>query len=134
MALITDLPSNASPSTSDYMITDTGSATQKCTIANLKKTMGFDSGVTVITKAATAGNSATYSVSNNTRGLLIINGTTAGVKGLYIFNCSNTGTITLATVLAASSTTITNSTNSLSASSSSAAISMTLIVTAGTVS
>ena len=35
MALITDLPTTSAPATSDYMITDTGSATQKVTINNL---------------------------------------------------------------------------------------------------
>lgn len=35
MALITDLPTNSSPSTSDYVITDDGSTTYKSTIADI---------------------------------------------------------------------------------------------------
>lgn len=35
MALITDLPTNPSPSTSDYLVTDDGSTTYKLTVASL---------------------------------------------------------------------------------------------------
>lgn len=65
-----------------------------------------------------SGNSnKTYSLENNTRGLLVVMGANSPVRGLYIYNTSN-GTVGISTVLSASGLTLTTGANSLSISNS----------------
>ena len=61
----------------------------------------------------TTGVSKTYNLANSTRGLLVITGQNAGVKGAYIFNTTSAGSVSYTAILAASSITLTTGTNSL---------------------
>jgi hypothetical protein len=66
-----------------------------------------------------SGNSnKTYSLENNTRGLLVVMGANSSVRGLYIYNTSSNGTVGTSTVLSASGITLTAGANSLSISNS----------------
>lgn len=113
MALITDLPTNASPATSDYMITDTGSATQKTTIANLKAAMGLVSEVDIATYALVSGTAKTFTVPNSSRYFVVISAASAARQAAYIVGTTTSGGVAITQIVQGSGITSSTSTNTL---------------------
>lgn len=113
MALITDLPTNASPALTDYTITDNGSATSKTRLDQLKASLGITTDFKTFSFQVNAGTSGTYTVANNSRIVFFCISTAAALRGLYIAAASSAGAMATTTVQAASSVAITTATNSI---------------------
>lgn len=108
MALITDLPTNASPATTDYMITDNGSSTSKSTIENVKGAMGFTTPFGIAQKNISANTSATYTLSSQTVALLITSGGSgASQRGAWIIGATTAPAAFATPILSATGITIT---------------------------
>lgn len=89
MALITDLPTNSSPSLNDYMVTDNGSQTQKATIGTLRTAMGVAIPTARFTVAANT--SATFSVPAGSRHLIVGCANTAAQNIILFLGRTTTG-------------------------------------------
>lgn len=121
MALITDLPTQSTPSTSDYLAVDNGSTTSKTTIANVQSSMGL-AGLSAVTKTIAANDSSSFTLSNSARGVLFTTGAYANTKGAYIFNVTSTGTVTTGNIVEAAGISLSTGTSTLSIASSSGAV------------
>lgn len=134
MALITDLPTQASPASSDYLITDNGSTTSKSTIGNVKTSMGMGT-LSEVQTNINSNSSVTITLSGTTQAVLITQGAYATQRGLYIIGSTTTSTYSAANVLSASDITVSNSNMTYTiASSRNSTTYVRILVFAGSVS
>lgn len=119
MALITDLPAQASPSLSDYMIIDNGTTSSKTSISDVRAAMGF--GAFVLHKGAIYA-STTYTLENSSRHIIAVEGAVAARHGLYMVTTSSTGSVAVTKVVDGSSITISTGTNSITINPNGAAV------------
>lgn len=121
MALITDLPTQASPSSSDYMITDNGTTTSKSTLSNVKSGMGFETSFNQVFLGQQTSSTSpkSYTVANSSRAMIIVFGAGANFMGIYMITASSSGAVAKVDIAPASNVTVTTSTNTLTISDSS---------------
>ena len=107
MALITDLPATSSLASTDVLIEDTGSATQKITLENFLWSLGLPR-ITVRANIDSASTN-TYTLVNNHVYAVSISryGTTSNAgQGFYIINC-RTSSSNIKDIVAAGNATVT---------------------------
>ena len=117
MALITDLPSNASPAYSDFMITDNGTTTNKSTIRQIKESgLGIANNFGVAVGQILANSSVTLNLSS-ARGLLYATGADNATHGVWIFNTSSSGYVLVTPILSTQKLNVSTGTNTLTLTS-----------------
>ena len=117
MALITDLPTQSSPASSDYMITDNGTTTSKSTIENVKKTMGFPSAIDIAIFTLVSGTAKTFTVPNNGRYLVVISSAATTRQAAYIIGTTTAGALAITEIAQGTNITRSSGTNSLTITS-----------------
>ena len=120
MALITDLPTNSSPASSDYMITDNGTTTSKSTLNHVKTGMGIDTSFSQVFLGQMTSSTSpkSYTVASSSRALILIFGAGSNFMGIYMITASSSGAVAKVEIAPASSVTVTTSTNTLTVSDS----------------
>lgn len=128
MALITDLPTNASPTSSDFLVTDNGVTTSKSTLADVRAGMN----IMVLATREAISNAKTYTIPNSSRHLILVEGAISGRHGMYMVTASTSGTVAISKIVDGSSLSVTTGTNSLSIDPGGGAVYVVDFVISGT--
>lgn len=114
MALVTNLPTNATPALSDYVITDDGTTTSKSTIGSLP--------LAQIASMSLSLGAATYSINipSSSRHMIVLASLTSSLNAILIVGANSSGTMTVVEVYKGNNITTGSTTNTLTITTGSA--------------